>query len=600
MNERLAQGNTQLLSTGILLAEEVIRDDLDKLGIITSQFASFAIYEKYSHFLSTGDDAPLESVMQRFLKDRHLDVIMLVNDKGEPVASTIDSTLKVPHSFKKLIGTALKGKMTTGLDRFEMEGAHPKGMLTLIAAAPIFSEKKENQVIGVLLLSRNIQYDFKGHEFSEILPKLLVRIYLIEEQKLNPVFSSAFDKGCPHYINISGAKTTSQEKMLMQFSNSSKEKDSFSETFDTKTFNSRAQGLHNELGNLIGYLVVSTPQAELDELKYENNLYIAFYLLLGVIIISMIGVWFKKSYINPINELSNASMEVSAGNLMVRVKPINESNEMKVTLTNFNNMLEQLEEKEQLKKTFIATLTHDLRTPLIAQKRVIEYFSQEFAPPNFATFGTQEESKAQILIAGLNKSNDSLLNMVNQLLETYQYDDGKIQLQLEEFLLSDLITECLEELSPLVLEKRIMISNQVPQEAPWVFGDYSKLKRVITNLVGNALENIAPQNTITLSSHPLSTNPKGPFEIWVQDNGPGIEHDLLPHIFERYSSGQGRRQKLGSGLGLFICRMIIELHGGTIGVKVSNSEGTTFVIHLPNQFPPSPESMDSTKPDSFK
>lgn len=230
--------------------------------------------------------------------------------------------------------------------------------------------------------------------------------------------------------------------------------------------------------------------------------------------------------------------------------------------------LSQLRESEKLKDNFIASLTHDLRTPLLAQKRASEMLvAQKESLP----------SKLARLTEHLLKSNEDLLSMVNLLLETYQYDEGKFKLQLEPMQLQGLISSCFTEVMPLAETKKIDLINHLPQDLPPVSGDAAYLKRVFMNLIGNALENIAPGCHIEITGHHYA-----PFvTAEVRDNGPGIHETLLPHLFERYYIGDQTRQKIGTGLGLYICRVIMEQHQGSIRVDSQAGKGTSFFLSLP-------------------
>ncbi len=235
----------------------------------------------------------------------------------------------------------------------------------------------------------------------------------------------------------------------------------------------------------------------------------------------------------------------------------------------------QLQETERLRWTFISTLTHDLRTPLIAQKRVLEVLLRKMA----------HDPESAELVGGFLKNNDHLVKMVNMLLETYQYEDGCIQLNIEPFRLHQLVSDCFDEVHSLALVQEIRLRNAVPASDSEILGDFYQLKRVFLNLLGNAIENIPPGSVIEVSVVNLDADR---IRICVSDTGQGISPDMLPHLFDRYFTGHSTRQKIGSGLGLFICKMIVDLHGGIIEAKSELGQGTTFEITLPRRGPEAP------------
>ncbi len=230
--------------------------------------------------------------------------------------------------------------------------------------------------------------------------------------------------------------------------------------------------------------------------------------------------------------------------------------------------LTQLRESERVRETFIAALTHDMRTPLVAQQRAVELLllkKNQFPP------------KLEGLLERLSQSNVDLLNMVNKLLEIYQYEAGKVELHAEPINLFELVQACFDEVSALAEKKAIQLENQIAKDFPTFQGDAQQLKRVFTNLVGNAISHISAQSLVQI----IARHSTDWVEVQVKDNGPGIEPETLPHLFERYFLVKQKRKKIGSGLGLSICKMILELHGGNIQVESQLGQGTVFTIKLP-------------------
>jgi len=182
--------------------------------------------------------------------------------------------------------------------------------------------------------------------------------------------------------------------------------------------------------------------------------------------------------------------------------------------------------------------------------------------------------------------------MVNNLLETYELEDGRVKLVLESVDLSRLISDCCEDLQPLAMSKGISLTNDTNSQPVWLMADPLLLKRLINNLLGNAIANIPANETITVYA-----DADGEFiNLIIQDTGQGISEELLPHLFTRHFSGRITKRKIGSGLGLYICKMIVDLHGGSIEVSTKNEHiqhgpdsdrisrhGTLFHVRLPIQ-----------------
>lgn len=223
-----------------------------------------------------------------------------------------------------------------------------------------------------------------------------------------------------------------------------------------------------------------------------------------------------------------------------------------------------------MRETFVSALTHDLRTPLIAERRALELLDAQKA---------HLPDKVLPLTERLIRNNEDLLALVNKLLETYQYESGRIRLLLEPVSLQALTALCIDKLAPLAQVKQIELMNRISPALASIPADFQQLQRVFVNLLGNAVENIQEKGRVEVSVADQADTVR----VTVADNGPGIPADVLPHLFDRYFLIQQNKKKIGSGLGLSICKAIVTLHGGTIQVESTPGQGTTFFITLPKK-----------------
>lgn len=291
--------------------------------------------------------------------------------------------------------------------------------------------------------------------------------------------------------------------------------------------------------------------------------------LLGLILSFIAGYYLKRNFLNPIENLSKVSEQFSDGNLKVRVCSNVKQQDIKKTILNFNNMLDSIQEKEELKENFITNLTHDFRTPLIAENRTLEILLSENEKPN------AKEKKD--LLKSLLKNNVHLLDMVNVLLNTYKFESGMLTLEKKPVSLKPLIEQCFEQLKTLQEEKDIIFNLDCPPDIPEIKADYGLIKRCFLNLITNAIENIPKKSTINVSCWEVDDNIK----ISIEDNGPGIPEEVVKQLFDRYYAGRRTERKIGSGLGLYICKQLIEAHGGTIEVDSVPGEYSDFIITIP-------------------
>ncbi len=234
----------------------------------------------------------------------------------------------------------------------------------------------------------------------------------------------------------------------------------------------------------------------------------------------------------------------------------------------------QRKEIERLRDDFMSTLTHDLRTPLLAAIQTLGFFAD-------GTLG-ELTSRQLELITMLVQSNRELLGLVNVLLEVYKYESGRQKLLLDTVDLDDLLKRIVQELAALANNREQDLHfERLPGLKPEqfkVWGDKQELKRVFVNLIGNAINFTPKQGKIEVSAELL---PNRTLKIQVKDNGRGIPADDIPQLFQRFSQGTSKQRSSGSGLGLYLSRQIVEAHQGQIWVESTEGQGSRFYVVLP-------------------
>lgn len=227
-------------------------------------------------------------------------------------------------------------------------------------------------------------------------------------------------------------------------------------------------------------------------------------------------------------------------------------------------------ETERLRDDFIATLTHDLRTPLLAAIQTLKFFLD-------GSLG-QVEEKQQVLLSTMLKSNEDLLGLVNALLEVYRFESGKLELCKTVFPIKDLVEQCYDELKPLAEKKNIDFKLELGaiSDKTEITADKAELKRVIINLCGNAVNYTNKNGEIEI----LAKVQSGDFIFSVTDNGNGIPKEDIPNLFNRFSQGTTKKRSTGTGLGLYLSRQIIEAHGGKIWLESKLNKGSEFTFLL--------------------
>ena len=227
-------------------------------------------------------------------------------------------------------------------------------------------------------------------------------------------------------------------------------------------------------------------------------------------------------------------------------------------------------EINRMRDDFIATLTHDLRTPLLASIQALEYLLN-------GTLGEISSKQSQIL-STMKNSNQDMLGLVNALLEVYKYEAGKLNLVKTEFSINDLAQDCYNEVLPLSKSKKLdLVLDTDKTSQTKIYADKTELKRVIINLLGNAINHTFEGGKITISTNLQ----KADCVLSVSDTGIGIPRSDIPKLFKRFSQGTSDKRSASTGLGLYLSSQIMEAHEGKIWLESDVNEGSCFSILIP-------------------
>lgn len=228
-------------------------------------------------------------------------------------------------------------------------------------------------------------------------------------------------------------------------------------------------------------------------------------------------------------------------------------------------------EMERLRDDFIATLTHDLRTPLLAAIQTLQFFLD-------GTLG-EIEDRQRTLLDTMKKSNEDMLGLVNALLEVYKYESGKLNLCKTSFLLTQFVEDCIQQIQSLADKKKIQISTNLNEfEDAEIYADRNELRRVVLNLCGNALNHTPDNGSIEILAQVQGKD----LQLSVKDSGTGMPKGDVTKLFKRFSQGSSQKRSAGTGLGLYLSRQIVEAHGGKIWAESELGKGSVFTFLLPD------------------
>ena len=281
------------------------------------------------------------------------------------------------------------------------------------------------------------------------------------------------------------------------------------------------------------------------------------------------GFLFASRIVAPLAAMSKTASAISATNLSTRIDARKIDTELAGLAGVLNAMFARLEAAFERQTRFTADASHELRTPLAILRANAELALSQSRTP---------EEYRQTIEACL-RAVHRMSNLVQKLLLLARADAGEPRAQFQPVLLEQLVTDCLTLVQPLAKEKGVALTADLVPVT--VSGDADSLAQLIHNLLGNAMQYNHAGGTV----HVRLTATGSEAVLTVFDTGPGIAEKDRGRIFERFFRVDKSRARAsgGAGLGLAICKTIVEAHGGAIDFATQVNEGTTFRVKLPMQ-----------------
>jgi two-component system OmpR family sensor kinase len=277
------------------------------------------------------------------------------------------------------------------------------------------------------------------------------------------------------------------------------------------------------------------------------------------------GGWLVSRAIKPIEEISTTAAKISAGDLSQRINIAETESELGQLAAVLNSTFARLESAFAQQKQFASDAAHELRTPVAVM----------LTQTQTALNRERDAESYKQTVEACQRAAQRMRKLIESLLELARFDAGQEVLKRLHFDLSRTISDCAELVQPLAEERGIKIISELsPLE---ITGDSQRLSQVIMNLLTNAIQYNRRGGEVRVSLE----SQNGLAVLAVADTGPGIAPEDLPRVFERFYRGDKSRTGAGAGLGLSICKAIVEAHGGTIGATSGENAGTIFTVRLP-------------------
>lgn len=301
-------------------------------------------------------------------------------------------------------------------------------------------------------------------------------------------------------------------------------------------------------------------------LRNPLALILAFYVF-SFIIATVLTLYISRYILSPVEHLSDASKKVAHGDFTVQIPLDSDSDELNVTISNFNSMVRELRSIETLRDDFIANVSHEFKTPLSA----IEGYAMLLQEKNLGD-KEREECARKIL-----QSTARLNDLTGNILLLSKLDNQNYPQENTTFSLDEQIRQAILMFESVWTKKQIDIDCDMPDVS--FVGPQSLLNHVWINLIGNAVKFVKGDGSGRIVVR-LTPNEKN-VVVTVTDNGIGMDDKTIAHIFEKFYQGDTSRRSSGNGLGLALCKKIVESLHGTITAKGTPGEGSVFTVVLP-------------------
>ena len=287
------------------------------------------------------------------------------------------------------------------------------------------------------------------------------------------------------------------------------------------------------------------------------------------VLISVIVVYYTTTRLTrPFMEINEIVQKYSKGDYNVRI-PISSIEEATQLAISFNTMADQLKDLEATRRSFVANVSHEVRSPLTSMKGFLEAMQD-------GTIGPDEYEKYIGIVLSETKR---MAVMVNDLLDLARIESGKTALKLEIFDINELIRRTLITFEARIYEHHMEVDVKFAQEQYYVEADSAQISQVLRNIIDNAIKYSPDDSKLRIATYAM----KREIYVSIQDSGQGIPEQDIPHVFDRFykvEKAHTPSKQSGTGLGLSIVKRIIDQHNQTITLKSAKGKGSTFTFTL--------------------
>ena len=305
--------------------------------------------------------------------------------------------------------------------------------------------------------------------------------------------------------------------------------------------------------------------------------------LIAVLICVIVVYYTTNRLTKPFMEINETVQKYAKGDYNVRI-PISSVEEATQLAVSFNNMADQLKDLEATRRSFVANVSHELRSPLTSMKGFLEAMQD-------GTIGPEEHEK---YIGVVLSETRRMAGMVNDLLDLARIESGKTALKLEIFDINELIRRTLITFEARIYEHHMEVDVKFAQEQYYVEADSAQISQVLRNIIDNAIKYSPDDSKLRIATYAMRRE----IYVSIQDSGQGIPEEDIPHVFDRFykvEKAHTPTKQSGTGLGLSIVKRIIDQHNQTITLKSAKGKGSTFTFTLKRAPVPKRSTSDGGK-----
>ena len=331
--------------------------------------------------------------------------------------------------------------------------------------------------------------------------------------------------------------------------------------------------MRSERGGHSGYLFLCSSGEQLAEFKqqfWSNFLLSACVMLLCASVLTKL---LMRRLTDPLQKVTDAAQRFGGGDLSVRVEGVEGEGEVADLARTFNRMAENIQSNDNSRGQFMGNIAHELRTPMTTIKGFVDGILDGTIPPDLQNHYLQLVSE----------ETGRLARLIQNMLDLSKLESGEYQVNARMFNIWETVTGVALSAEQRINDGMIEIEGLTMDEKVLVYADPDLIHQVVYNLLDNAIKFTPAGGTIRFSVERLGPE----VEIAIWNSGQGISPEALPYVFQRFYKEDRSRglHARGAGLGLNICKVLVNLSGGQIRVESQQGEWCRFVFTLPSQAP---------------